>query len=55
MFSIYHLHRDEYGTVLHTTKYGPYPEWRAIALAAEFRDEYGYECIIHNEDTSKHN
>lgn len=55
MFTIHHLHRDKDGNVAWTTCYGPYPEWRAIALAAEFRDEYGYECIIHNEDTSKHN
>lgn len=55
MFTIHQLHRDEYGTVLWTTKYGPYPEWQAILLAQQFREEYGYECVIHNEDKSMHN
>jgi hypothetical protein len=27
----------------------------AEALAAEFSNDYGYECVIHAEDTSMHN
>lgn len=54
-YSIHRLHRDEYGTVLWTTKYGPYTKEQAERLAAEFESEYGYECVIHCDNTSMHN
>lgn len=56
MYSIHRLHRDEYNTVLRTTKYGPYDtRAQADALAAEFTNDYGYECVVHAENTSEHN
>jgi len=54
-YSIHRVHRDEYNTVLWTTKYGPYTKEVAEALAAEFANDYGYECVIHAEDSSMHN
>jgi len=56
MYSIHRLHRDEYNTILWTTEYGPYPtREQAEALAAEFITDYGYECVVHDEDASRHN
>ena len=56
MYNIHRVHRDEYGTVLWLTTYGPYStQEQAERLAAEFEQDYGYECVIHCEDTSKHN
>jgi hypothetical protein len=54
-YSIHRLHRDEYGTVLWTTEYGPYTKEQADRLAAEFEQDYGYECVVHCEDKSMHN
>ena len=46
-YIIRQLHRDEYGHVLWTTDYGPYQtRSQAEALAQEFREDYGYECVV---------
>lgn len=56
MYTIHRIHRDEYGTVLWTTPYGPYPT-REIAddLAGTFAVEYGYECIVKCENVGELN
>lgn len=56
MYTIHQIHRDEYGTVLWTTEYGPYfDKAQAEAVAAEFITDYGYECVIHAENKSEQN
>lgn len=56
MFYIHRLHRDEYNTVLWTNEYGPYEtREQAEALAAEFAENYGYECVVHDSDASRLN
>jgi len=56
VYYIYRIHRDEYNTYLFSDEYGPYPtKEHAETLAAEFREEYGYECVVHTKDFSKQN
>ena len=51
MYTIHRIHRDEYGTILWTTPYGPYPTREAAEdLAYTFSSEYGYECIVKTEN-----
>ena len=55
-YIIRQLHRDEYGHILWTTDYGPYQtREQAETLAAEFAEDYGYECVVQPVTTSQLN